>query len=1115
MPPKRPAPKRKRNTHKNNPDNQLNDLEILTSTNIPIFFKNDDLFDFFDKYEHLKIYKNQFTEIVNIQKHSYVLQNYFEKKTNTTDTIINNKEAIKEAIEKQSAFSLDNYGLIELLIVLHTRQTTNGASIRNKKYVTPHTILDYPLIDTLIKDSNNQTQNNNRFIIPAKMIKVSNTSIENFLLQEKQHEENPQVNWSDKANIFRSNAFMEKYIKFMIKNDNRLSVFNKENTNSNIKSVLRRVVWETIANKIINEPGYISTHIGIHMFFKDYFTYWKYLVFAYQDGDDIIDYDTDITNVTEFEYRRIKERMEKRIANLMKLGTSLPIYKLNNASNLKSDTTKDLEYLKENAPFLGNMYHTFMMRWYKDKNDNHSIIHDNFESFAFLDACKSSFTNFKDIFEKIIETIGNEAMRKDTRDNFIENYISKMEYNFIDTDRKPGQTNVACELYEPTYKINIISSSNYHSFQCNHDSCTKFATHDYFKTMYFCSDHNGAESCNSAFEYKCSHQDNPDDHTSYCDTTATYFDDKNGIWYCDTHGANQNLKKISCSQENCANAVEYMTNSPCNGKYCKDHIPENEDMQDISIFNDLRQLLDVRSIEEEDWNKKWDYWEDYQGFYYKAFTNIHDNEYLRELVKDLFMIYDYEEVQTQTQTTETSTEPTKQYKIKKSMDYIFFECFYNIIMGMGKDKQYQEIYYNYKSKILSKFFNYYRNNIIKEIEFVEEKKTKELQKNNNKTINETTNQKIIEYDQIISYLNRQIENKISLSFEPFSKKDGGSEYLPLYLYTNMFSSISIMIDTNILHDNLQSRDYLNRTEEKNINRVYDNIKILVPKIEKDEGTPTASKTNVKPIGRYFTKRGIVHYISTHSINRYFSYDSLVGSIEYDRIYTNIELCEKNNSIKLMTDLFQDNLIYLIRLLLHNNVIYVQNKPIKVNISDPKKQIFINSATLPRKLPYTIEGKRIDIGFCVPLPTVSPEKNIDSVMHTVQSAMPLQDIGDQLSKSCTYNAKKIEENKNKIGNTVVEWIRKLNDDWKQTKAQLTETFMQMDEKDRMKQESEMDKFDENTKNNQVVQDFIKESQNTMQNMQNQQTGGFQLKHLPITRKRRDRKKSRTYTLKNNQ
>ena len=648
MPPKRPAPKRKRNNHKNNPDNQLNDLEILTSTNIPIFFKTQDLFEFFDAYEHLKFYKNNFSEIVNIQKYQYEWQHYLDIPTNTSENIINNKDAIKDAIEKQSSFSLDNYGLIELLIVLHTRQTSNGTSIRTKKYITPHTILDNPRIDTLIKDNHNQTQtqSNSRFIIPAKMIKISNDSVENFLLEEKKNEENAKINWNDKGNIFRSNDFMEKYIKYMIKNDRRLSIFNKENMDSNIKSTLRRVVWETIANKIINEAGYVSTHIGIHMFFKDYFTYWKYLVFAYQDGNDIIDYDTDISKISEFEYKRIKERMEKRIANLMKLGTSLPIYKLNNINNIKSDTTKDLEYLKDNSPFLGNMYHTFMMRWYRDKQNNQSIIHDNFESFAFLDACKSSFTNFKDIFEKIIETIGNEAMRKDTRDNFIENYISKMEYNHITkNDNKLGQTNVACDLYESTYKINIISSTNHQSFKCNHDSCTKFATHNYFKTLYFCSNHNpnpDSDSCNSIFEYKCSHQDNADDNTSYCDKIASYFDEKNSIWFCDTHGSNHNFKKIGCFQENCTNEVEYITNAPCNGKYCKDHIPENHkmNMKDVSQFNDLRQLLDIRSIEENDWNKKWDYWDDYQGFYYKAFTNIHDNEYLDGFVKDLYKIYD-------------------------------------------------------------------------------------------------------------------------------------------------------------------------------------------------------------------------------------------------------------------------------------------------------------------------------------------------------------------------------------------------------------------------------------------------------------------------------------------
>ena len=302
------------------------------------------------------------------------------------------------------AFDAKTYSISRLSLKLHVRFIENDVSIRKMKEITPRTVLDHENVDERLQHasfdqgkkgaSNKRANDTTYFVVPLKKCTLDRDVVDKYMKSLNGSDEPSKFGWRETAELFRSEDNLTHLLRHINKSAAVVGATMDNVSDEQILQQYRNFIWGKMSPKIMHEAnhGYRSTLVDVAYFLRDYYSYWKYLIFSY-DGNlrhGQITYSTERYNMkTRSDWDQQHARINGKMRELMKTPNNLPLFDLQTRSSLdssqpsvRSENLTDYmanedKKLREDTPKLSYIFHALMLRSGGDDKDE--LFHDVFQ----------------------------------------------------------------------------------------------------------------------------------------------------------------------------------------------------------------------------------------------------------------------------------------------------------------------------------------------------------------------------------------------------------------------------------------------------------------------------------------------------------------------------------------------------------------------------------------------------------------------------------------------------------------------------------------------------------------------------------------------------------------
>lgn len=185
--------------------------------------------------------------------------------------------------------------------------------------------------------------------------------------------------------------------------------------------------------------------------------------------------------------------------------------------------------------------------------------------------------------------------------------------------------------------------------------------------------------------------------------------------------------------------------------------------------------------------------------------------------------------------------------------------------------------------------------------------------------------------------------------------------------------------------------------------------------------------------RYLTRLAIEDYMKVHDlydVDNGYTYDTLIERVSVSasaasgststaaamtayrpRLKMDEEYCRKMNRLNMEDDEAKANLVYAIKLLLHNAPLYVNERLIKMKIGDPDRQVFVVGERSLAPGGVATRELSVKVGHCVPMKHYSPDVDVDSLSVAMSDYVEesFGALSDGVNKRCKRNSDNIRDN----------------------------------------------------------------------------------------------------------
>lgn len=198
-------------------------------------------------------------------------------------------------------------------------------------------------------------------------------------------------------------------------------------------------------------------------------------------------------------------------------------------------------------------------------------------------------------------------------------------------------------------------------------------------------------------------------------------------------------------------------------------------------------------------------------------------------------------------------------------------------------------------------------------------------------------------------------------------------------------------------------------------------------MKKDDHVPHARYITDTAIKRFLIENDIIKRVSVESILDSNRTDTQLNSEYQEDIDASSKECKNKNKLNNISGVKRNNLLHVVKLMLHNRPLEVQGQLAKVKIDKPTEQIFVKDDTQ--------EQIKVDVGFCNALPHLDPNKDVDDPIQNLEVIRDnLQNyMNESIQKMCKKNFRRISQSKDDLYRSISIEVEK----WKKIASNVQE------------------------------------------------------------------------------
>lgn len=885
------------------------------------------------------------TNVVDYKKNDYIPFTYDED-INTSDEqtggvgiSIEDKDAINQ---KRNILMNDNtnklvfepniYSISRLSLKLHVRFLENDISIRKTKEITPKTILDSEDVDERFNQRKNT--DTTHFVVPLDKCTLSYEVVEKYFKSLQNTDDSSKFGWREIVELFRSENNLINLLRHLHKTTRLMRDTKAFLSDDDVLRLYRNFIWTKLSSKIMREivdttkmnGGYKSTVKDIASFLRDYYSYWKYLIFSY-DGNvnhDQIPYSTDrYSKKNQSDWDQQYSRINSKIRELMRTPNDLPIFNilshispeetaktlLNNSHNMNDYLINDKNMLKDDMHKLSYIFHALMLR---SDDEKKNLYHDVFQISSDVDDDQNLRPNDKYLDSNLLEFMKKNPIS-------LKPMMRLAQWYDLHKSKTP--------TFDGSFRFSYADDDN------NRDEDVSLRFKDYY---------------------------NKDDNK--------YDND---------------IKQIIVDSPN-----------------------------ESSFF--YKQILLPSQIETFDKEQK--YTKQLYHIQYRGEKTLEDDNDRNDIKNE------------KNRPCSIESHPTD--------DMIFHYHFKKYILNLDNDEdECQMLQSKYKSDLLNNFVSYYQIRITNAIKYMDalkkisEKKLKEAENQtsgiNNVLINEQKNT-LKELNEFLEKLENKKKSKdIWMGSLSQIKSDKNPEStIPPFLKTDFYE-----LYYNLCQNNTSSKSLPDLFKSQ----FYDKN----PHIKREEFEKYVKHhINLRRSGASNDTDTVVN----KNYSDFFEEDNLISQLtEYNEDYKLDESCLMNNDMKTLNVNAQTNLQFVVKTILHNIPLMVDNELIKVKIDQPADQIFVHNHR---------QGMiNIDIGYCTNgLPQIPHNRNVDSIFENADMIKDkkTKEWSASIAKTCAKNRFNIVKNSKVVIDKYNEIDRNVRENLREIRVKMLEEDARLDD-----------------------------------------------------------------------
>ncbi len=634
----------------------------------------------------------------------YIAVQYKPVSTVERKGVVHMRNVLNQWVERQLTINYTMFDLTELKIKVSVRSSRDKV-IREKQITVP-TMLTDPKSPQMPPQRNPlgapaaTHHSSHHFIVPVRNVRLTESIVVDYL--QHAHKDDPmykgrKYEWSEKVSVFKNEHGVKGFLDYVKQSTGDTTLSIDKLDQERLFDVYRAYVWHRpyVRDNILGS-GYDSTRYGISRFLRDYYTYWKYLVFVHGEIEALekseLIYSSSERYVYDSKrYHKRKGAIIDKICGLMSKPATLSMFNV----SAPGDRGAQHQHSEMDA-IAGNIYHVLMLRSVVEttgvKKQVH-LVHDMFEMNLFEEATKPAFErcgrrtgdtkddneNNEDVDE---DDEDEDEDDEDDEDDRGEKVSRKKEYAKKNTDASDGR----CTRHD--HHVNAL-----------YEAYTRMSEHVDKK---YEGDHDRNEENRQMYDTRFARiRFNP-----YVSPTSTSNADRN-------YDAN----KTTCAPS-MSNAYAFDTYIHEEWSESNRSLYASSQSSSNVYYNDLHDIL------KDDRGDKTRSGDDHEGrwFYMKEprFTDstVVDDSVRKEIMSDLYRVRGIpmkSETKTKTKTkteteTETKTGNTTEHTVTD--DDLFRECFREYLLNMGPasnevDDKPRNALVDYKFKLMQKYVAFY------------------------------------------------------------------------------------------------------------------------------------------------------------------------------------------------------------------------------------------------------------------------------------------------------------------------------------------------------------------------------------------------------------------------